>query len=243
MGHSGAHRNLSGGFLQVAKPRTQQRRNGLIEPGMAMPDIALRDPSGQERRPVRPARKSGPRGLLGQLVRTLPPGEPQRGSRLQRIPGPRLRGLQHFARPRRQMATRHRTRRLDVGQSHQRPERDGAALSPNFTASAAFPTPSSSTGKATVVATHLRGARLEQNSRSSSDSPCLWPFISLLTSTSAPPNPAASRERERVFLKWLDDVGSQGDGLPSPRRGPHRLLVRVAPCGAQGGRASVGAHR
>ena len=27
------------------------------------------------------------------------------------------------------------------------------------------------------------------------------------------PDPAASRERERVFLKWLDDVGSQGDGL------------------------------
>ena len=49
MGHSGAHRNLTRRISQVAKPRTQQRRNGLIEPGMAMPDIALNDPSGQER--------------------------------------------------------------------------------------------------------------------------------------------------------------------------------------------------
>ncbi len=27
------------------------------------------------------------------------------------------------------------------------------------------------------------------------------------------PDPAASREREKVFLKWLDDVGSQGEAL------------------------------
>lgn len=49
LGHSAAHRNLSGRLTQQAKPRVQQRRNGLIQPGMAMPDIALRDPNGETR--------------------------------------------------------------------------------------------------------------------------------------------------------------------------------------------------
>jgi thiol-disulfide isomerase/thioredoxin len=50
MGHSAAHRNLS---RRVSKQRTpanqQQRRNGKITVGMAMPDIALNDPNGTER--------------------------------------------------------------------------------------------------------------------------------------------------------------------------------------------------
>ena len=49
MGHSAAHRNLSRRVNQQPKPRVQQRRNGLIQPGMAMPDIALADPDGQTR--------------------------------------------------------------------------------------------------------------------------------------------------------------------------------------------------
>jgi len=49
MGHSAAHRNLSRRINQQPKPRVQQRRNGLIQPGMAMPDIALADPNGQTR--------------------------------------------------------------------------------------------------------------------------------------------------------------------------------------------------
>ena len=50
MGHTVAHRNLSNRLANVAKPRTQQRRrNDLIQPGMAMPDIALNDPDGRER--------------------------------------------------------------------------------------------------------------------------------------------------------------------------------------------------
>ena len=50
MGHTIAHRNLSNRLANVAKPRTQQRRrNDLIQPGMAMPDIALNDPDGKER--------------------------------------------------------------------------------------------------------------------------------------------------------------------------------------------------
>ena len=50
MGHSIAHRNLSGRLANVAKPRTQKRsRNDLIQPGMVMPDIALNDPDGEER--------------------------------------------------------------------------------------------------------------------------------------------------------------------------------------------------
>ena len=90
-----------------------------------------------------------------------------------------------------------------------------------------------------VVATHLRGARLEQELEKLLDL-LLWPFTSLLTSTSAPPT-RPPRANGKGLLKWLDDVGSQGDSLPW--WGPPRLLVRVAPCGAQGGRASVGAHR
>lgn len=50
MGHSMAHRTLSRRLSQQPKPRTQQRqRNGLIEPGMVMPDIALNDPNGKQR--------------------------------------------------------------------------------------------------------------------------------------------------------------------------------------------------
>jgi len=49
MGHTVAHRNLSNRLAKVANPRTQRRRNDLIQPGMAMPDIALADPSGKQR--------------------------------------------------------------------------------------------------------------------------------------------------------------------------------------------------
>ena len=50
MGHTVAHRNLSNRLANVDKPRTQQRRrNDMIQPGMAMPDIALNDPDGRER--------------------------------------------------------------------------------------------------------------------------------------------------------------------------------------------------
>jgi len=49
MGHSAAHKNLSRRLAKQQKPRTQQRRNGLIQTGMAMPDIALNDPNGKER--------------------------------------------------------------------------------------------------------------------------------------------------------------------------------------------------
>lgn len=49
MGHTMAHRNLSNRLAKVANPRNQKRRNDLIQPGMAMPDIALADPSGKQR--------------------------------------------------------------------------------------------------------------------------------------------------------------------------------------------------
>ncbi len=49
MGHSKAHRNLSQRVSTQAKPRQTARRNDLIQPGMAMPDITLTDPEGQER--------------------------------------------------------------------------------------------------------------------------------------------------------------------------------------------------
>lgn len=49
MGHSVAYRNLSNRVKSQPKARTSSRRNDLIKPGMAMPDIALNDPSGQER--------------------------------------------------------------------------------------------------------------------------------------------------------------------------------------------------
>ncbi len=49
MGHTRAHRNLSSRLAKVANPRNQKRRNDLIQPGMAMPDIALADPSGKQR--------------------------------------------------------------------------------------------------------------------------------------------------------------------------------------------------
>lgn len=48
MGHSMAHRNLSRRVASQPKPRQTARRNDLIEPGMAMPDIALNDPTGKE---------------------------------------------------------------------------------------------------------------------------------------------------------------------------------------------------
>ena len=49
MGHSAAHRNLTRRVQEQAKPRVQNRRNGKIEPGMAMPDISLSDPDGNTR--------------------------------------------------------------------------------------------------------------------------------------------------------------------------------------------------
>lgn len=49
MGHSVAFRNLSNRVKSQPKARTSSRRNDLIKPGMAMPDIALNDPSGKER--------------------------------------------------------------------------------------------------------------------------------------------------------------------------------------------------
>ncbi|MBK12629.1 MAG: hypothetical protein CL849_03780 [Crocinitomicaceae bacterium] len=49
MGHTMAHRNLSSRLAKVAKPRNQKRRNDLIQPGMAMPDISLSDPTGKQR--------------------------------------------------------------------------------------------------------------------------------------------------------------------------------------------------
>lgn len=49
MGHTMAHRNLSNRMSKLSKPRTQRRRNDLIQPGMAMPDITLADPDGRER--------------------------------------------------------------------------------------------------------------------------------------------------------------------------------------------------
>lgn len=49
MGHTMAHRNLSNRISKLSKPRTQRRRNDLIQPGMAMPDITLADPDGRER--------------------------------------------------------------------------------------------------------------------------------------------------------------------------------------------------
>ena len=49
MGHSKAHRNLAQRVSTQAKPRQNSRRNDLIKPGMAMPDITLADPSGKER--------------------------------------------------------------------------------------------------------------------------------------------------------------------------------------------------
>lgn len=49
MGHSKAHANLSQRVSKQPKPRQTSRRNDLIKPGMAMPDIALNDPSGKER--------------------------------------------------------------------------------------------------------------------------------------------------------------------------------------------------
>lgn len=50
MGHSAAHRNLSRRVNKQRKPANQQqRRNGKITVGMAMPDIALNDPTGKQR--------------------------------------------------------------------------------------------------------------------------------------------------------------------------------------------------
>ena len=49
MGHSKAHANLAQRVSTQPKPRQTSRRNDLIKPGMAMPDIALNDPSGKER--------------------------------------------------------------------------------------------------------------------------------------------------------------------------------------------------
>lgn len=49
MGHSMAHRNLSQRVAKQRKPQQSARRNDLIKPGMAMPDIELEDPSGKTR--------------------------------------------------------------------------------------------------------------------------------------------------------------------------------------------------
>jgi peroxiredoxin len=49
MGHSMAHRNLSQRVTKQRKPQQSSRRNDLIKPGMAMPDIELNDPSGKKR--------------------------------------------------------------------------------------------------------------------------------------------------------------------------------------------------
>ena len=49
MGHSAAYQTLVKRVDRQPKPRVQQRRNGLIQPGMAMPDIALPDPDGKTR--------------------------------------------------------------------------------------------------------------------------------------------------------------------------------------------------
>ena len=49
LGHTMAHRNLTNRVSNLEKPRNQRRRNDLIQPGMAMPDIALADPTGKQR--------------------------------------------------------------------------------------------------------------------------------------------------------------------------------------------------
>ena len=49
MGHSMAHRNLSQRVSKQRKPQQSARRNDLIKPGMAMPDIELEDPNGEKR--------------------------------------------------------------------------------------------------------------------------------------------------------------------------------------------------
>ena len=49
MGHSMAHRNLSQRVAKQRKPQQSARRNDLIKPGMAMPDIELEDPNGKTR--------------------------------------------------------------------------------------------------------------------------------------------------------------------------------------------------
>ena len=49
MGHTMAHRNLSNRISKLSKPRTQRRRNDLIQTGMVMPNITLSDPDGRER--------------------------------------------------------------------------------------------------------------------------------------------------------------------------------------------------
>lgn len=50
LGHSAAHRALSQRVSTQAKPRqTSSRRNDLIKPGMAMPDVTLNDPDGKAR--------------------------------------------------------------------------------------------------------------------------------------------------------------------------------------------------
>ena len=50
MGHSKAYGNLSRRVTTQPKPRqASNRRNDMIKPGMAMPDVALNDPTGKER--------------------------------------------------------------------------------------------------------------------------------------------------------------------------------------------------
>ena len=49
MGHSMAYRNLSQRVAKQRKPQQSNRRNDLIKPGMAMPDIELEDPNGNKR--------------------------------------------------------------------------------------------------------------------------------------------------------------------------------------------------
>lgn len=50
MGHSKAYGNLSRRVTTQPKPRqASSRRNDMIKPGMAMPDVALNDPTGKER--------------------------------------------------------------------------------------------------------------------------------------------------------------------------------------------------
>ena len=49
MGHSMAHRTLSQRVAKQRKPQQSARRNDLIKPGMAMPDIELEDPNGKTR--------------------------------------------------------------------------------------------------------------------------------------------------------------------------------------------------
>ena len=219
MGHTIAHRNLSYRLGNVAKPRTQQRRRNDLITRHGNARHRPQRPDGKERACPTCAAKWFC-GLLGELVRSLPPRNPN-VVRAERVPRP---GFEVFSVSLdRDVAKWQRAIKQDglVWDDHISDLKGWSSVVTELYGISSIPHAILIDRDGTVVATPPR-----QPARTGTGQTALtrlpWPSTSFRPPPGAP-DASASRERERTSC--AGSTRSAVTGRPPPRRRPDRLLV------------------